>query len=81
MTILTFLLLAEGGVGGAGATPIEYLAKKLDNMGMNYALGIDKKQNFKKSFYYFKRASDMNYAPAQYHVGVAYENGYWVKKI
>ncbi|PKY55961.1 kinase-like protein [Rhizophagus irregularis] len=52
----------------------------LRRIGINYYNGTGTKQNYKKAFYYFQKAAESGYKPAQYDLGGCYEDGKGVKK-
>jgi TPR repeat protein len=71
MTLMSFglVLAIKTSSGGANA---DYIT------GSQYFQGKVKTKNFIKAFYWWKRAANLGYAPAEDNVGVCYSHGFGV---
>ena len=47
---------------------------------MGQARGLGAPKNEKQAFFMIREAADLGYPKAQYHIGIFYEAGVWVKK-
>ncbi|KAI9339328.1 hypothetical protein BDR26DRAFT_862238 [Obelidium mucronatum] len=68
---------SQNHVRGEHSMAISQSQCRLANL---YYLGFGTQQNYRKAFYWYKKASEHDFAFAQYMLGYMYDKGQWVEK-